>query len=173
VKRFRRRLFNAAVMLSPPLCILWLALWPLSFLRKTYVIRTNQQSNIILAVLNGYLIGTYQSGPGMIARIGARPDSWEFGFDPPVKGVPILWGYSILPTYFSRPGPNFLVRRVTIPLWVLVLASGTPWAAERIWKWRHSREAGLCPVCGYDLRATPQRCPECGTIPRKHEIKSN
>jgi hypothetical protein len=36
------------------------------------------------------------------------------------------------------------------------------------WVWRSGRRQdrlmfGLCPECGYDLRASKGRCPECGT----------
>ena len=62
------------------------------------------------------------------------------------------------------PARYWMVR---LPYWLpLLLALGVP--ARRLWAARsrraaRRREQGLCVTCGYDLRATKDRCPECGT----------
>lgn len=35
------------------------------------------------------------------------------------------------------------------------------------WKRRRWGAPGVCGQCGYDLSATPDQCPECGSVPRR------
>jgi hypothetical protein len=57
-----------------------------------------------------------------------------------------------------------------VPYWHLFIYTG---ALPLVWWTVYGRHAvlrryrvtrRLCPSCGYDLRATPERCPECGEL---------
>ena len=60
-------------------------------------------------------------------------------------------------------------------LWLHVLLFGWIYAAAIAWwatgwdidrrrqRMEAMRENRICLNCGYDIRATPERCPECGT----------
>jgi hypothetical protein len=59
-------------------------------------------------------------------------------------------------------------RWLRVPYWFMGMVAITMPAAratasvQQRWARRRGR-AGACPTCGYDLRASPDRCPECGT----------
>jgi hypothetical protein len=58
---------------------------------------------------------------------------------------------------------------VVVPYWFLAMVTGAgPGVVlmKKAGKWRLARRmrSGFCVGCGYDLRGTPERCPECGRV---------
>jgi hypothetical protein len=78
--------------------------------------------------------------------------------------------------YFARQAAPAIYDEVAVfvPYWFLFLP--TIWFPSRWWvmhrRTARYRNTGQCPTCGYDLRATPDRCPECGAISTVHAVQS-
>ena len=53
----------------------------------------------------------------------------------------------------------------SIPLWfpTLLFSAISFWLCVPLHRRRKRKKLGLCVKCGYDLRASKERCPECGT----------
>jgi hypothetical protein len=73
-------------------------------------------------------------------------------------------GFAHLRREYSKYAPTTVIY---IPFWALALLFSIAPAIRLRTLLRHSRRAlkGQCQCCGYDLRATPDRCPECGASP--------
>ena len=109
----------------------------------------------------------HESDPAGMVRTEEveSPDPWLVANEnPPFYHVYFNWGGFACYRNDLGDAPE---HNGTLPLWFLasVTAIGPLWATRsaalrRRRKLRRSR--GLCVNCGYDLRATPDRCPECG-----------
>ena len=90
-------------------------------------------------------------------------------FDLPILGQHFAPSSLLGFRWQSMEYSNESSRELWIPLWFIAAIVAIPGA---VWlnQFRRRRPKGgqvLCSTCGYDLRATPDRCPECGTIPQK------
>ena len=89
-----------------------------------------------------------------------------------VRGRVTYWAkgpFELMRAYERDPWGQSWERRVTVPYWSLaiplaVLPVLVP-LGRRCGRRAHRRRNGLCLRCGYDLRATPGACPECGARP--------
>ena len=55
------------------------------------------------------------------------------------------------------------LQELVVPYWFVLLLTLAP-APLVIYRHAKRPRVGHCAKCGYDLRASPERCPECGAV---------
>ena len=101
-------------------------------------------------------------------------DYWGRALPNDRRGGALGFAYFVREKHYV-PGPTgnhatfWGFRTVTVPYWSLASVSGAIASAgvASLVRRRRGRDRaclGLCPACGYNVCATPDRCPECGAV---------
>ena len=158
----RRRLLNLAVALSLILCVATISLWVRSyFMYDLWIARPWGTYSSAESWRGDITISHVRNRPHL--SLSGREQMWRWrGFRlgrGPIRFYPARHASEPATEY---SGPYSDGYTVGAPHWFIVLMS-VVLPARRLWtRLRTRTNRGLCPSCGYDLRATPDRCPECG-----------
>lgn len=142
----RRRLINIGVALSVVLCVAVCALWFVTqFDNLAWTV--GRDVSLVPPATEVEVKRLYSLGGGRFGLFQRTLTSGPSGFGGATKEV---WSIPVLP----------LAVLLGLPFAIRVAKR----LARRIQRWRSARwrVIGCCPACGYDLRASAGRCPECG-----------
>jgi hypothetical protein len=185
----RRRFFNFCSGLSLPLCLAICVLWIRSYWRMDQVNWLRPGCLASIATSQGYV-----RAASLPVDYSHRPDFWyewghneyfdSFTFDHDLErqrlepgDKHIVWQHGRIEWYSMRDvRTGKLYFEIIFPFWAMAAFTAVLPFWRMMMRWSHSRRSkriGHCVSCGYDLRATPDRCPECGMIPAKSEPVSS
>jgi hypothetical protein len=169
----RRRLFTLLSPLSLLLCVGTCVLWIRSYWRADCVSHSDRHTSRVywLYASRGRVWLGEEDG-AILARAPnavALGLAWSHGpSESPVQCEHNWLGFGWTPA----PG-IWVIEGIAVPYWfVVVFALIFP--SYGVSRWSRSRKSpiGCCRTCGYDLRATPGRCPECGMVPPIGKVKA-
>jgi hypothetical protein len=130
--------------------------------------------NGVLAVQRVKLIGA-MAQPLVGVTIAPRTGTWPRGsvsaLKPPQPRLRNGFGFGFRRFDVGDARSGIKESVYAVPMWpIAMVISWVLWAALG----RRTALIGLtCHKCGYDLRATPDKCPECGTdAPQKQRVES-
>jgi hypothetical protein len=167
----KRRLLNLLTALSLLMCVAVVATWVVAAMRPEAVqLPDSPRDETRLLVGGGRLtffrVTVVAVDPflGRVLKGSVQPGAgrwpWRHG------GFALVWRRPL--TGNGSPTQLGDWTLVSVPFWALLALGAAPLSlaytrgrSRRRRQWRVSRR--LCPRCGYDLRATPDKCPECGT----------
>jgi len=177
----RWKLFNVVSAISALLCLMVIALWVRSYWLSDNWVRDAPSARMGVGSALGRIAWRHVSyTPGMPVQFNGAPGYQVIKVTSPASvsvATPGSWSFAgFRGSHYQMavgrpPAPSWAITidEFTLPLWAPALASGVlPALWLLLWAHRRRRRtAGCCPRCGYDLRATPDRCPECGAVPAK------